>query len=615
MIEVMTSMEFELPLVSLVILLILSGMYYVKKSVKAKENVFFEYILTASSIYALLNTLLHYLCALHDLDTLNNVYYAYLNTTNKVLMFLIVSIAASLFCYNMTISYKKIRSNFKPLVLTVCTFMFAYLIIIIPMDITLIEVGTVTNATGSMLNVTYIFTIFFVVNAIMVSFMNYSKNDKRYNIMIYVLLETGVMTLISYVFPGIMIYDFILALLCFIMYHSIENPDEKLIQKLDYAVIQAKKANQAKTDFLSSMSHEIRTPLNAIVGLSEDILYSKRLSKSVEENAENIVAASHTLLEIVGNIIDITKIESQKVEIVNTNYSIKEVIDEVVKVNEFRIKNKDIETEIIYKNSVPEYLYGDRQHIKLIANNFISNAFKYTKKGVISIIVDYKKLKNDSSLELSVIDTGIGIKQEKIDRLFSKFDRLDEEKNSNIDGTGLGLSITKQLVELLEGEITVQSEFGVGSQFTVIIPQVIGEKPLVEQAIDIKDIDIDLSKLNILVVDDNELNLKVAKKALPEEIVNVDLVSSGEDCISYVTKNKYDLILLDIMMPGMNGSETLKILKQNTQFNIPVIACTADALVGAKEKYIEEGFSDYISKPFNRKQLKETIIKTLSMKK
>ena len=377
----------------------------------------------------------------------------------------------------------------------------------------------------------------------------------------------------------------------------------------------AKRANRAKSDFLSSMSHEIRTPLNAIVGLSEDMKEKEECPSSMKEDLNDIVSASHTLLEIVGNIMDINKIESDKVEIIEVPYDFKKELTTLVKVNKVRIGTKQVEMRLDIAEDIPYELLGDKLHIKQILNNLISNAIKYTNEGYIEVSAKCINEGEKCTLLISVKDTGIGIKEENIKKLFNKFERLDVEKNTTTEGTGLGLAITKKLVDLMGGKINVSSKFGTGSIFVVSIPQKISKmnKDLTEtQLIDIgvikERVNIDYSNKSILIVDDNKLNIKVAKKSIDTlGFKEVDECYNGKECVEKVLNKHYDVILMDIMMPVMNGEVALEELKKIPNFNTPVIALTADAIAGSEEKYKSEGFIDYLSKPFSKDQIKEKL--------
>ena len=423
-----------------------------------------------------------------------------------------------------------------------------------------------------------------------------------------------------------------------IMYHTIENPDAKMLNEVTLAKIQAERSNRAKSDFLSSMSHEIRTPLNAIVGLSEDNLsYEDKLPPEVAENSKDIMNASQTLLEIVGNILDISKIEAEKIDIVEIPYNFKEEITKICKITTTRIGEKPIKFNLHLADDIPYEVLGDKVHVKEIVNNLLTNAIKYTESGEINLtakcVNDFNK--KATNIMISCQDTGRGIKAEYINKLFTKFERLDIERNTTTEGTGLGLAITKSLVELMSGTINVQSQFGKGSIFVVNLPQKISkiDKPMTEKELTNTANELNINKTNsvesvdiantpkqfenisygdrrILVVDDNLLNLKVANRALASFNFTIDEVTDGQKCLDKVNSGiKYDLILMDIMMPYMSGETAFSKLKENPNFNTPVIALTADAVSGAQEKYLAEGFADYLAKPFYKEQIKEKLDK------
>ena len=401
-----------------------------------------------------------------------------------------------------------------------------------------------------------------------------------------------------------------------LMYFTIENPDVKMIKELEVAKNGAEKANHAKSEFLSSMSHELRTPLNAIVCFSELLETKEGLDSESKDFAKDIVSASHNLLDLVNGVLDISKIEAGKMELINKEYNSQELFNSLSTMVIPRIGDKPIDFKTVIASDIPPVLKGDTGKLKQIILNLLTNAVKYTDKGFIKYRVecinDFKN--NQTKLIITVTDTGRGIKKEDIDRLFKKFERLEEDRNTSIEGTGLGLAITEGLAELMGGKITVISDYGKGSTFKFVVIQDIVNVEIKEKSSNTISFDYNTFEgKKALIVDDSKLNLKVAENVLKNFLVTTESVTSGLECLSCVNSKKYDIIFMDIMMPNMNGVEVLKKLREEN-INTPVIALTADAIEGQEEKYMSEGFDGYISKPINKEKLNYVLNKYLGGK-
>ncbi len=394
------------------------------------------------------------------------------------------------------------------------------------------------------------------------------------------------------------------------------------------AVHAAKAANNAKSDFLSSMSHEIRTPINSVLGMDEMIL---RESDDVQilEYAQNIKNAGNTLLGLINDILDFSKIEAGKMDIIPVEYDFSSVFNDLIHLVKPRVEAKRLEFIADIDKNIPSVLYGDEIRIKQVVTNLLSNAVKYTEKGSITISVDYKKISEDTvDFIVAVRDTGIGIKESDIKRLFSAFQRVDEVHNRTIQGTGLGLNITKRLLNQMGSELKVKSEYGKGSEFYFTLRQKVVKWDPVGDYVESYKMALMARKAykekftapnaRILVVDDTPMNLSVFKGLLKKTLVNIDEAESGMQCLKMTGKKKYDLIFLDHRMPDMDGVETLEAMKKdpdNPNKDIPVICLTANAVSGAREYYINSGFTDYITKPIVADKLESMIINYLPKEK
>ena len=386
----------------------------------------------------------------------------------------------------------------------------------------------------------------------------------------------------------------------------------------------ANRANETKSNFLANMSHEIRTPMNAILGMDEMILRESKNNEKIKKYANDIKSAGNMLLAIINDILDLSKIESGKAELIETDFEICSVINDLINITRKKALDKDLEYSFDADPNLPVRMHGDEIRIRQIMLNVMNNAVKYTNKGEVKINVLLEPNVGDEKamMIVSVKDSGIGIKEEDKEYLFESFARLEETKNRNIEGTGLGLNIANKFIEMMGGYIEVESTYNVGSKFTLYIPvTVVDPTPIGDFTDAIKRLNEEKKGYKtimmapgarVLVVDDNEMNLEVICGLMESTKIKVDTALSGQDGIDKMYKNSYDLILLDQMMPGMDGVTTLENMRAKYDMRgISVIALTADAVAGAKDFYISKGFDGYLSKPVKAEELEKALIKYL----
>ena len=604
---------------SFVYLSLIAFIYYRRKKIESNEiNIFNKIIATSlfSVVFELLSCLFVY--NYHD-------YYIPAIIVNKIYIATIFIWNYYFTLYTLEISLneenklaKIINDNIQKIFIF---FKILFVVIVALILITPLEFhsnGQEVFSSGLATDVCYAGIVVFVITWI-VSIISNHKHilNKKYIPLFVFMVIVGALMFVRTYRPDVLLISSFECFISVLMYFTIENPDVKMIEQLEIAKEQADKANHAKSDFLSNMSHEIRTPLNAIVGFSES-LKDENIPESARENVEDIIMASNNLLDIVNGILDISKIEANKLEIIDKEYDIKSVLDELTALTKARIGDKGLDFRVNIDPTIPRVLYGDNVRLKQVILNILTNAVKYTKEGYVIFTVS-SVIKNDvCRLIFAVEDSGIGIKEESIPKLFSKFERLDVEKEITIEGTGLGLAITKKLIELMNGTIVVQSVYGKGSKFTISIDQriIAAEAPIIHEAPAASSTVVDAKGAKILVVDDNELNLKVASVLLNKYHFTIETATNGQECLNKVRRGgEYDIIFMDDMMPKMNGRETLAKLKEDPNFKIPVIALTANAITGMRQEYLNSGFNDYLSKPIEKTELERVIKEFISQKR
>ena len=467
--------------------------------------------------------------------------------------------------------------------------------------------------------------VYFVVSVILVIRKGKLLNQKARLAIFTSLLAIFGVTLIQ--FLGVLMTSVGVTLICVTLFYTVESPDAVLIETLEYERERANEANRAKTQFLSNMSHEIRTPINAVLGMNEMIMRECE-DENILSYSENIQTAGNTLLALIKEILDFSKIEEGKLEVIPVDYDLNVVINDLVNMIKPRAEAKQLRLVVDVDEGAPSKLHGDEMRLKQIITNILTNAVKYTRIGTITFMVTFKNMLDDRNsimLEVSVSDTGIGIKKEDLPKLFSEFERIEEKRNRNIEGTGLGLNITQKLLTMMDSSLQVQSEYSKGSTFSFSVKQGVVDrtpigkfKPVIKRAISEHSKasgKFTASNALILVTDDTPMNLTVFKNLLKKTKIQIDTAISGDECIKMTQEKKYDIIFLDHMMPHKDGIETLKEMmehKDSPNAKTPVVCLTANAIAGARETYIEAGFTDYITKPIDPEILENMIMKYLS---
>lgn len=606
-----------LTLGSLLFIILLFFVYFLQQRFLLVRNKLYRYMLVVNIFLIVSEIVSSFLIARYGNDTISYIALR-IHWFSGIIWFSLLYYYS--FVFIETVSAKNLKEialyNKKTKVMTVIFLLIGVIYFFIPFS--KLDPKNITYIPGFAAYYIFVFCGFVVFSIIALMFKHKNSIPIRKKVSIwFMIIELVFIFVLQMLFPNIAIEAIGATIQMFFLYFNIENPDLKIISELETIKSDIERSNKAKSDFLSNMSHEIRSPMNAIVGFSQTLLNDPNFDlNSARNDIKHISSAGNNLLDIINNILDISKIESGKETLEKKEYSIGSVILELTSIIEARIGDKPVKLIVDVDQSIPSKLYGDSTKLFQILLNILTNSVKYTEVGKVSLKVKADVKNDTASLHFRISDTGYGIKKEDYDKLFKKFSRLDSATSNEIEGTGLGLVITKKYVDLMQGDIWFESEYEVGTTFYVDIDQKIidynsigsiTEPTRTETEISF----IDCSKYNVLVVDDNKLNIKVASRLLEAYKFNIDTVTNGKDCIYKIKEGlHYDMIFLDHMMPEMDGIKTLHILKKLDGYDLPpIVALTANAITGMKEMYLKEGFDEYLSKPINVAELNKLINK------
>ena len=601
------SLEFEIPLVSLIFILILNIVYFSKKRADLEENKPYKVILISSLIVATIDTVIHIICSANTFESIVNNYYTLLNYLNKILSALFSVIFSSLFFYTLLITYDKVRKNPKKIstILIIANIVFS--VIMLFTNIELVDAKVATNVTGATTMLGYAMVAIMLTCSLLVALTNIKKLDKRYLPIFIVFLLLVILYFFSLLIPGMIIYDLILALMCYIMYFTIENPDMKMLDEVHKAKVISDNANEEKTLFLYNMTNEIRGITKDIDKETDNILDetdNKKIDiEEINNSARNIKGSTAKFTTMTNEILDISSIDSASVRIYNEKYNIKRLLKELVGIYKPKAQNKNLDFRVSIASDIPEYLYGDGINLKKVLTIILDNSIKYTNNGYIEFNINTIIKGDIARLIISVEDSGIGMKAEDINKIFTK--KQEREDNHNLNNN---LYNAKRLITLMNGTIVPSSSYGSGTTIKIIL----------DQKYDTIDTDINkydniYDKKKVLLIDDSPSSEKLFNKILSGTNIELTSVKLGKEGLEKIrNKEKYDLILLDEELEPQNGHIIMRKLLEIRNFNIKVILLTKDNKYDYDDSYLQEGFTDYIIKSSAKEEILNKMNKYLS---
>jgi len=601
------SLEFEIPLVSLIFILILNIVYFSKKRADLEENKPYKVILISSLIVATIDTVIHIICSANTFESIVNNYYTLLNYLNKILSALFSVIFSSLFFYTLLITYDKVRKNPKKIstILIIANIVFS--VIMLFTNIELVDAKVATNVTGATTMLGYAMVAIMLTCSLLVALTNIKKLDKRYLPIFIVFLLLVILYFFSLLIPGMIIYDLILALMCYIMYFTIENPDMKMLDEVHKAKVISDNANEEKTLFLYNMTNEIRGITKDIDKETDNILDetdNKKIDiEEINNSARNIKGSTAKFTTMTNEILDISSIDSASVRIYNEKYNIKRLLKELVGIYKPKAQNKNLDFRVSIASDIPEYLYGDGINLKKVLTIILDNSIKYTNNGYIEFNINTIIKGDIARLIISVEDSGIGMKAEDINKIFTK--KQEREDNHNLNNN---LYNAKRLITLMNGTIVPSSSYGSGTTIKIIL----------DQKYDTIDTDINkydniYDKKKVLLIDDSPSSEKLFNKILSGTNIELTSVKLGKEGLEKIrNKEKYDLILLDEELEPQNGHIIMRKLLEIRNFNTKVILLTKDNKYDYDDSYLQEGFTDYIIKSSAKEEILNKMNKYLS---
>ena len=600
------SLEFEIPLVSLIFILILNIVYFSKKRADLEENKPYKVILISSLIVATIDTVIHIICSANTFESIVNNYYTLLNYLNKILSALFSVIFSSLFFYTLLITYDKVRKNPRKIstILIIANIVFS--VIMLFTNIELVDAKVATNVTGATTMLGYAMVAIMLTCSLLVALTNIKKLDKRYLPIFIVFLLLVILYFFSLLIPGMIIYDLILALMCYIMYFTIENPDMKMLDEVHKAKVISDNANEEKTLFLYNMTNEIRGITKDIDKETDNILDetdNKKIDvEEINNSARNIKGSTAKFTTMTNEILDISSIDSASVRIYNEKYNIKRLLKELVGIYKPKAQNKNLDFRVSIASDIPEYLYGDGINLKKVLTIILDNSIKYTNNGYIEFNINTIIKGDIARLIISVEDSGTGMKAEDINKIFTK--KQEREDNHNLNNN---LYNAKRLITLMNGTIVPSSSYGSGTTIKIIL----------DQKYDTIDTDINkydniYDKKKVLLIDDSPSSEKLFNKILSGTNIELTSVKLGKEGLEKIrNKEKYDLILLDEELEPQNGHIIMRKLLEIRNFNIKVILLTKDNKYDYDDSYLQEGFTDYIIKSSDKEEMLNKINKYL----